>query len=92
VEKEDVLAVKTFSIQNSNTKKRRTLTLTIAAPNASVEEPAKAATTRLAKRLSKLCDRADQTTQQNNNSDATTKTGLLPMYSAVGTQKKFCRS
>ena len=61
----------------------------MAAPNASVENPAKAATTQLASRLSKLSERADQMIQQNSNSDASTKTGRLPMYSAVGTQKKF---
>jgi len=68
---------------------REQQTLTIAAPNASVEEPANAPTTRLASKLGKLFDAPDHIWEQNNMSDAITNTGLLPKYSAVGTQKKF---
>jgi hypothetical protein len=63
--------------------------LTMAAPSASVEDPPKAAMTRLASRPSKLVDTADPMIEQNIISDAMTNTGRLPKYSAVGTQKKF---
>ena len=65
------------------------LTLIMAAPSASVEEPPTVERIRHARSVSKLVETAAPTTAQKNMSEASTKTGLLPRYSAAGTQKKF---
>lgn len=61
----------------------------MAAPKASVEEPANAATNRDASRLPKVLEEAPQMLHTNSSREAVMKTGLLPKYMAVGTQKKF---
>lgn len=55
------------------------LTLTMAAPNASVELPAKAATMLLHNRLSKVFAFAPQIYATHNKPLAKTKTGRLPI-------------
>lgn len=65
------------------------LTLTMAAPNASVEDPAKDATMRAPRREPKDLDVAAHMLKTHRMAEATMKTGLLPKYTAVGTQKKF---
>lgn len=68
---------------------RSQLTLTIAAPNASVDAPPIPARVRLASKLSKLAERTAQMMLTNRISDPRTKTGRLPKYSASGAQRKF---
>ena len=63
--------------------------MTTAAPKASVDEPAKAATMREPRSEPKDLATAPHTLARHNMREARTKTGLLPKYTAVGTQKKF---
>jgi hypothetical protein len=65
------------------------LTLTMAAPRASVAAPAPATTIRQARSDPKLFEMAEPTMPKNAIRDASTKTGRLPTYSAAGTQMKF---